>query len=173
MRGPVGALCGYVGVVKGHSWHGMGYSGNGEWGSQEREKSPEAVVDVHGGLTFAGGCRKPTPAGWEDLKANFPKWEREAAAYPRGDAAERVKNLRASLESYEAYASRVEQTAICRMADGDDDVHWFGFDCAHAGDLCPKLDSLGARSFVGDVYRDIEYVTAEVTSLARQVAAVK
>lgn len=173
VRGPAGALCGYVGVPKGHPWHGMGYSGNGEWGSPEREKSPEAVVDVHGGLTFAGGCRKPTREGWEKMRANYPAWEKEAKKFPRGDAAERVKVNRPYLEDYAAWAEWIEQGSICHRADGEDDTHWFGFDCAHAGDFCPKFDSIGARSFDGDVYRDIGYVTAEVTALAKQLAAVK
>lgn len=48
------------------------------------------------------------------------------------------------------------------------DGHWFGFDCAHAGDLQPD----SPYSFDYDaVYRDIEYVRAECRSLAEQLAA--
>lgn len=47
--------------------------------------------------------------------------------------------------------------------------HWFGFDCAHAGDLQPCCE----YSFGDDCeYRDIEYVRAECRSLAEQLAAV-
>jgi len=47
--------------------------------------------------------------------------------------------------------------------------HWFGFDCAHAGDLKPGYE----YSFGDDCeYRDIEYVRAECRSLAEQLAAV-
>lgn len=42
VRGPSGALCGYVGVPKGHPYHGKDYE--------------TCDVDVHGGLTFADGC---------------------------------------------------------------------------------------------------------------------
>lgn len=42
VRGPSGALCGYVGVPVDHPYHGKGYS--------------EVDVDVHGGLTFANKC---------------------------------------------------------------------------------------------------------------------
>jgi len=47
---------------------------------------------------------------------------------------------------------------------------WFGFDCAHAGDLVPDL----AREWraEGAVYRTQEYVAAEVQSLAAQLANV-
>ncbi|WP_431068174.1 hypothetical protein [Ralstonia holmesii] len=47
----------------------------------------------------------------------------------------------------------------------------FGFDCAHAGDLCP-LSAERYGSCDGDVYRDFAYVKAETVSLARQLAAV-
>jgi hypothetical protein len=40
-RGPVGALCGYIGVPKGHPWFEVDYSALDS-------------VDVHGGLTFSG-----------------------------------------------------------------------------------------------------------------------
>lgn len=43
VRNRMGALCGYVGVAKGHPLYGLGYN------DLQR-------VDVHGGLTFAGGC---------------------------------------------------------------------------------------------------------------------
>ena len=44
VRGPAGALCGYVGVPKGHPWFGRHYS--------EIEPPPE----VHGSLTFSNFC---------------------------------------------------------------------------------------------------------------------
>ena len=53
---------------------------------------------------------------------------------------------------------------ICH--DADEEAYWFGFDTAHYGDYCPALDSLlsGPR-----VYQNIQYVTNEVTNLARQL----
>jgi len=46
------------------------------------------------------------------------------------------------------------------------DGHWFGFDCAHSGDLSPGYD-------YGDgVYRTFEYVKAECASLAKQLQQV-
>lgn len=55
-----------------------------------------------------------------------------------------------------------------RMED-DQSLWWFGFDCSHAGDLVPgmQLDSLFNTEVV---YRDINYVTAECESLAKQLA---
>lgn len=43
VRGPLGALCGYVGVSQGHPWYGLNYS--------------DIDVRVHGGATFSAFCR--------------------------------------------------------------------------------------------------------------------
>ena len=48
----------------------------------------------------------------------------------------------------------------------------FGFDCAHAGDLCPVTDEKYGGGYSGDVYRDFAYVKRETESLARQLAEV-
>lgn len=48
---------------------------------------------------------------------------------------------------------------------------WFGFDCAHAGDLNPSSFERG-YAFSGDVYRNQSYVVAECQSLAAQLAKV-
>lgn len=45
------------------------------------------------------------------------------------------------------------------------ELWWFGFDCAHAGDLAP-----GLLHGEGDVYRDMSYVIAETENLAKQLA---
>lgn len=47
VRGPVGPLCGYVGVPAGHPWYGKDYD------------SIEPYPDVHGGLTYSGKCHYP------------------------------------------------------------------------------------------------------------------
>lgn len=47
------------------------------------------------------------------------------------------------------------------------DVWWLGFDCAHAGDMVPRMDY---TIDVDSRYRDWRYVEREVTNLARQVA---
>lgn len=49
---------------------------------------------------------------------------------------------------------------------------WVGFDCAHVGDFCPAWadDPHMQGLFKDSLYRDIEYVKAECTKLARQIA---
>ncbi len=57
---------------------------------------------------------------------------------------------------------------------------WFGFDCAHGGDLMPVSLAIRAKygedahTWMGrpDVYRDRAYVENEVTKLARQLKAI-
>jgi hypothetical protein len=61
---------------------------------------------------------------------------------------------------------------ICHIsAEGEPDhVWWFGFDCAHAWDLCPGYER--DRPWTEDsVYRDQRYVEGEVRKLARQLKA--
>jgi len=81
-----------------------------------------------------------------------------------------------------------EAESVCHIpAPGQPDhLWWFGFDCAHLGDLCPAHQrrrdpivvargiALGeaappAEMFV-DRYRDVDYVRAQCASLARQLA---
>lgn len=54
VRGPVGALCGYVGVAEGHPCFGIGY--NDAKPLTKLEDSDDNYIEVHGGLTFAGFC---------------------------------------------------------------------------------------------------------------------
>lgn len=55
-----------------------------------------------------------------------------------------------------------------------EDVWWFGFDCAHYGDLTPYnvTKYFGAISS-GEEYRDMEYVESEVNNLAEQIFSLK
>lgn len=142
-RGPSGSWCGYVGVDPSHRMHGKGYSEclagcPAEEGSCY-DHSPEAVLSVHGGLTYAKAC-------WGD-----------------------------------------EATGICHVPEPgrSHDIWWFGFDCAHYQDFSPGSAAQIAASYhqrgqtmpdcfnrmASEIYRDLVYVRAEVTSLAAQIAA--
>jgi hypothetical protein len=71
---------------------------------------------------------------------------------------------------------------ICHEVEPGEDAHvwWLGFDCAHAGDFVPGIESLPPwrRIFTdGDVgddnvskYRDLAYVEGVVTKLAQELA---
>lgn len=79
-----------------------------------------------------------------------------------------------------------EGYGVCHLPDeGEpDNVWWLGFDCSHASDLSPGMEALRRKHFpehlntelpeeYRDVYRDIDYVTAEVRSLAKQLKAME
>lgn len=201
VRNNGGALCGYVGVPEAHPLHGISYNEDTEAlgaaldARKERpvgenpgmgvllvmlggevKRSPDIVFEVHGGLTFSDHCHDATPerfAKWREMMENS---RGEAAKYPVGDAAQRLAKAGHLVDDYEGWCRLMESTAICHIpAEGrPGKVWWFGFDCAHAGDISPKYDSdsrLRFRDF-GDVYRDREYVAGEVANLARQLAAV-
>jgi len=62
VRGPSGALCGYVGVAPDHPAHGLNYDNyrtddDGERIPPTGAESAIEGIRVHGGLTFASGCR--------------------------------------------------------------------------------------------------------------------
>lgn len=61
-----------------------------------------------------------------------------------------------------------DEHGICHVpAPGEpDDVWWFGFDCAHYGDLCPQISLV-----MPGEYRDWAYVKSECAKLAAQLAA--
>ena len=65
---------------------------------------------------------------------------------------------------------------ICHVPEPGrpDDVWWFGFDCAHAGDVSPKWDAAERfDEFLGySSYKWVGYVKQEVRNLARQIAEV-
>lgn len=55
---------------------------------------------------------------------------------------------------------------ICHEVEGEDDVRWIGFDCAHAGDGAPGEFGF----YLGGHYRRVGWVQRQVTHLAEQVA---
>lgn len=74
---------------------------------------------------------------------------------------------------------RDPEHGICHIPEPGQEEHlwWFGFDCAHCMDLCPKyVRASGPFAPIVDpvlgteTYRDIDYVRAECAALARQLA---
>lgn len=69
------------------------------------------------------------------------------------------------------------EQGICHS--GTDKVWWFGFDCAHGGDLIPSIEtlrknhpgfaSMSASIFLTDTYKNISYVKKQVKKLAQQL----
>lgn len=161
VRGPHGALCGYVGVPRSHPYYGKHYD------------HEDVSVEVHWGLTFANLCAPaPTPESWERFKERGRRAQKEAKGYPNGDSARFLRERILELENYGAYVVWSEAAKVChRVEPGeDDDVWWLGFDCAHSGDHCPKFAGILPRSLTsGETYKDQAYVEAECRKLAKQL----
>lgn len=65
VRGPIGALCGCVGIAEGHPLFNKTYDENrvGKCGDTCGEDyhyacTPEAMLEVHGGITYTNFCQK-------------------------------------------------------------------------------------------------------------------
>lgn len=186
IRGPEGALCGYVGVPLGHPLHGIDYGQcpQGE-ACPERMKyqswcshSPDSALKVHGGITFAGGCSDTGRDKWEKWRSQKPELEREAKRSPIGDAARSLKEWAGCWDDYDAWSERARARLICHIpAPGEPDhVWWFGFDCAHAGDFIPSYERKTGWSSMAEYrwgsmaeYRDHTYVADQCHQLARQL----
>lgn len=179
VRGPVGALCGYVGVPEGHPAYGLSYDGTPDKEHRAIQKQfikrvPFFNKLMAGGADFAAAAEKMSEGA---LERSEP-----------GPAGKRITEI--DVHGGLTYAGACSGN-ICHVpGDGEpDNVWWFGFDCAHCMDLCPQMEmtrremnrrmppppemaALFVRAREGDVYRDIAYVTAECASLAQQLVAI-
>lgn len=159
-----GNWCGYVGVAEGHPKHGEGYNA--------------VDVDVHGGLTFANACIDHSLSAWEAFRERSLKRRASAAVeavkYPIGDAAHWLadKEAQASVDSHEAFVAYTLSHSICHTPEpGEPDMMWwFGFDCAHSGDVSPAREArCGGMAGGYESYRTLRYVQNQCAKLAQQL----
>lgn len=178
VRGPVGALCGYVGVPPDHPAYGLAYDGtpakeHRAYHAALREQMRETVKE------------KDAAKNHEAMREAIMGLPERPEPVP--DVGERIANM--DIHGGLTYAAGCKGD-ICHVpAEGEpDNVWWFGFDCAHAFDLCPEMAAnlkkmkhlmppappglveAMERADWRDVYRDVAYVTAECASLAKQLA---
>lgn len=59
---------------------------------------------------------------------------------------------------------------VCHIASGEDKLYWFGFDCAHLGDLSPGMTKHSLH-YMDESYRDIEWVKRSICQLAEELRA--
>lgn len=193
VRGPVGVLCGYVGVSSSHRWYQRSYNSCSlPEGCNDADSWCDHVIEsqlsVHGGLTFSRGCAEINEAVWRSYQDRVPKAISEARRYPNGDSARFLSDWLPVLDTYEAWAEKYRSRAICHIpsAGEPDNIWWFGFDCAHASDyapICGALYSAESKAVLGlgcptgfggfIEYRDFAYVESECASLAAQLSSVR
>ena len=158
VRAPVtGSLCGYVGIAPEHPLFAIGYDKSKPRLNKFWRKIKNKSVGKRGIFTLLmANDRKPTPDMLLDAHGGITFSD---FCHPAKD----------------------ESHGICHVAPGQDKIWWFGFDCSHAGDVSPAMDAcikglgipeMPSLSLEGyDTYRNMDYVTAEVASLAKQLKA--
>ena len=138
-RNRMKAWCGYVGIPKGHPWHGKSYS--------DSVGVPQSVIDRDLNIDKIGVI--------DLFCAN------------RSQMKDGRLDICLAIDVHGGLTFSDDHSA---MSDPDG-LWWFGFDCSHAGDLCPGLDDYGMPDG-SDIYRDIHYVTKECEALAEQLTSV-
>lgn len=153
VRGPMGALCGYVGVSEDHPAHRFHYDG----------MSLKRAARNH--RQWRKQAKLSQKIGFEKAMSRKSTYHSE----PKKGTGEKIHaiSVHGGL-TFSGHCQGTEEKGICHKTDGKDKVWWFGFDCAHYDDFCPKKDYMREGT-----YRDFAYVTQEVVSLAKQMAAIK
>lgn len=65
------------------------------------------------------------------------------------------------------------ERGICHVTKNHEKVWWFGFDCAHFGDLIPLGGSIFRLTNEAKKYRDVTFVRKQVSKLAHQLKKVE
>lgn len=191
VRNHGGAWCGYAGVSEGHPLFGIGYSSHAKLPKatlaamlearevadiyaddlEKDEVNVEAILSAHGGITFADFCSSHTEDDFKKWQKRMAESRAEAAKYPIGDAANRLREWAHEMNDFGAWKEKCQAEGICHVpgAGEPDRVWWFGFDCSHSGDVSPGYES---RSFRSGSYKSIEYAKRNVAELAKQLKAV-
>ena len=138
-RGPTGAWCGYVGIGEGHPLHGKDYS--------TRIHAPKHLLE------------RPVD---NDRISVISMFCAQASELEDGIVSlDLCFDVHGGLTWANPYAGG--------PAHKDKNLWWFGFDCGHAGDLCPKYEA-GQFGHEHYAYRDIAYAENDCRDLARQLA---
>lgn len=176
VRNGSGSLCGYVGVSPAHPYFGIHYNGctqKAQVCEDEGYCSHTPDLSAHGGITFTNFCQTPTHEMFMQWRGRMFASRKEAEKYPVGDAAERIREEGHLVDSYEAWVEHANASSICHVvAEDEGKTWWFGFDCAHGGDLSPKYAHKYYSAFGRGEYRTVAYVQQQCVELARQLAEV-
>lgn len=156
-----GSLCGYVGVPPTHPAHGLSYNG------VTQSEDDEQMANFRAEMRKANGNPDKILKGVSKV------------ARP-----ETIPGIGEALLAVRVHGGLTYSGALRASSN----LWHFGFDCSHAFDLSPMMEATLKRIHIDqgttsaaylrkvhvapkyrDVYRDINYVRGEVTSLAQQL----
>lgn len=159
VRNGAGALCGYVGVSRGHPFFEIGYSDCSLKTAQKRGRIKEDELTI-------GNLKMPE---------SFLKRRREQLVCDKDGWCEHTPESMVEVHGGLTFSGHCQEKednhGICHVpGQGEpDDVWWLGFDCSHAGDVCPAYDKLFLNR--ESSYKNVDYVKGEIAQLAKQLKA--
>ncbi len=187
VRGPLGALCGYVGVADDHRLHGVDYGECARPGARPPNPKREAKrwaagLSGRGWRVLASPGISPEAIRLHEMSENLHKslWARRRDTRRScGNAwcshtPESVLEAHGGITYSGACSPGEGGRGICHTPSPGDprDLFWFGFDCAHCGDVVPGMP-FGSSLMSDGQYCDVGYVAAECARLAGQLARMK
>lgn len=140
-----------------------------QWGDGPWQQEPDRVEFEHAGMPCVLH-RGPTAGAWCGYVAVPPGHPAHGKEYD---------NVPSEVHGGLTYAAKCFGCICHTPKPGEpEDIWWFGFDCAHAGDACPAMNARLASHRIDairewETYRDIAYVRAETEALAEQLASMK
>jgi hypothetical protein len=190
-RAPVtGAWCGYVAVPPGHPLHGVWYGGCFK-GCRKERKSYVSKKSIEAARRKGETAKLNMLVAMRNLQKS-KMFKRQRKEHPRHVCGWRANHSPESILSVHGgitFSGECHGPICHKPKPGEpDNVWWYGFDCAHSGDLSPAMEARLAqlrtvipgfpdRSEIlagfRDVYRTMEYAKEETERLARQLASVR
>lgn len=169
-RNRMDCWCGYVGIDPTHALYGYEYSDTINIPSEIKERNIN--LDKMDVIQFFLHCIKieKGESNKEEIPVSILIQVHGGVTFSRGQLADgRTWNGIGICEKM--YSTEI------------DNIWWFGFDCGHAGDLCPGFFLNEQLNFAlgdtvdpmlrNDIYRTKEYVITETKSLADQLSKFK
>lgn len=107
--------------------------------------------------------------GYVGVPEAHPLYEQDASNLNRSDYEQIQVHGGLTFSNYCSPSEKPEY-GICHTGEvANKKVWWFGFDCAHLGDICPKYDEEWRYPEGGGPYKDFDFVKRETEVLAGQL----
>lgn len=103
-------------------------------------------------------------------------WESISGIEGRDDSPEYLLNAHRGINFSRPCQEDNKERGVCHLPESDESDHvwWYGFDCAHAGDIWPAMNDVDAFPNVGsqESYKDVDYIRQQVRLLATQLSVI-